>query len=287
MHEIIKNYRENEQLRRSFQKLAIDTFDIDFEDWYQNGYWTDKYNPYSIVMDGKVVANVSVNRTIFEINGQKKRYIQLGTVMTEKTYRNRGLIREIMQEIDHDYAGKVDGMYLFAGDDVRSFYPKFGFQIAEQYEYIRTVKGDARQLFVQIPMNSKKDWDMLELEIKNCYVQSAFEMIDNSELNMFYVTKYMQNNVFYSESLDTYVIAEINKDTLTIHKVISRKEQDLNQIAEGFGKEIHSVVLGFTPKNTQGFEMRVLNQEDCTLYIKGELKEWKEQKRMIPLLAHA
>jgi len=83
------------------------------------------------------------------------------------------------------------------------------------------------------------------------------------------------------------VIAEINKDTLTIHKVISRKEQDLNQIAEGFGKEIHSVVLGFTPKNTQGFEMRVLNQEDCTLYIKGELKEWKEQKRMIPLLAHA
>ena len=67
MYEIIKNYRDNEQLRHSFNELAMKTFDIDFEDWYQNGYWTDRYNPRSIVIDGKVVANVSVNTTVFEI----------------------------------------------------------------------------------------------------------------------------------------------------------------------------------------------------------------------------
>ena len=67
MYEIIKNYRDNEQLRHSFNELAMKTFDIDFEDWYQNGYWTDRYNPHSIVIDGKVVANVSVNTTVFEI----------------------------------------------------------------------------------------------------------------------------------------------------------------------------------------------------------------------------
>ena len=34
MYEIIKNYRDNEQLRHSFNELAMKTFDIDFEDWY-------------------------------------------------------------------------------------------------------------------------------------------------------------------------------------------------------------------------------------------------------------
>ena len=67
--EVIKNYRDNAQLRASFNELAKKTFWIDFEDWYQNGYWTDLYNPYSIIMDGRVVANVSVNRTDFEWNG--------------------------------------------------------------------------------------------------------------------------------------------------------------------------------------------------------------------------
>lgn len=96
MEQIVKGYRDDAALRGSFNALAIRTFAIDFEDWYQNGYWTDKYNPYSVIIDGKVVSNVSVNTTDFEIDGQKKRYIQLGTVMTDEAYRNRGLVRRFL-----------------------------------------------------------------------------------------------------------------------------------------------------------------------------------------------
>lgn len=63
MCEIVKNVRNSETLRKSFNELAKETFDLDFEDWYQNGFWRDKYIPYSMVINGKVVANVSVNRT--------------------------------------------------------------------------------------------------------------------------------------------------------------------------------------------------------------------------------
>ena len=101
--EILKDYRENAELRHSFNELAKKTFGLNFEDWYQNGYWTDKYNPHSI---------------------------QLGTVMTDEAYRNRGLIRLIMEDIEKEYADKADGMYLFANDSVLSFYPKFGFVAA-------------------------------------------------------------------------------------------------------------------------------------------------------------
>lgn len=289
MYQVIKNYRDNEKLRHSFNELAKETFAIDFEDWYQNGYWTDRYNPYSIVIDGEVVANVSVNKTAFEVNGEKKQYIQLGTVMTREQYRNQGLIRIIMEEINQEYADKTEGMYLFAGNGVLSFYPKFGFQTAKQYEYVRTVekKDNVPSAFVQVPMKNKKDWDMLEIKIKSSYHQSAFEMLDNSQLNMFYVSKYMQENVYYSEALETYVIAEIYEDTLIIDTVISDKEQDLNRIAEGFGTEIRHVVLGFTPRNTQGFEVREMNQDDRTLFVKGNFGAVEDCRLMFPLLAHA
>lgn len=287
MCEVIKNYRNDGQLRHSFNELAKRTFCIDFEDWYQNGYWTDRYNPYSIVMDGKVVANVSVNITAFAVNGEKKRYVQLGTVMTDEQYRNRGLIRKIMAEIDRDYAGSADGIYLFAGNDVLDFYPKFGFETAKQYEYVKTIEEKTQEIFVQIPMQNKRDWDMLEEKIKTCCKQSAFEMLDNSQLNMFYISKYMQENVFYSKELDAYVIAEKDKDTLIIDMVISDREQDLNRIAEGFGGDIRHVILGFTPENTQGFAVREMNQDDRTLHIKGDFSVMEEQKLMFPLLAHA
>ena len=285
---MIKNYRNNDKLRASFNELAKKTFGINFEDWYQNGYWTDRYNPYSIVLDGKVVANVSVNRTDFEWNGEVKHFIQLGTVMTDEGYRNRGLIRKIMEEIAADYMDKVDGMYLFASNDVLDFYPKFGFTPIKQYEYVKEVQNSSEATVKKVDMSRKLQWDKLEQLIKTGAHQSAFEMSNNSELNMFYATKYMQDNVYYCEDCDAYAVAEIEDCELILDMVISEKEQNLNHIVECFGKEIQSVVLGFTPKNTEGFTVREMDQDDRTMHVKGNgWEEFEIVKLMVPLLAHA
>lgn len=95
-YRLIKAYRDNERYRKSFDELSKTTFDLSFEDWYQNGFWKEDYIPYSIVDGSKVVANVSVSKMKFNYNGKIKHYIQLGTVMTDKAYRNQGLIRRIM-----------------------------------------------------------------------------------------------------------------------------------------------------------------------------------------------
>lgn len=73
MIDIIKNYRDNAKLRRSFNALAGKTFGLNFEDWYQNGFWGDDYNPYSVVLNVEVVANVSVNRTNLQYGNSLKR----------------------------------------------------------------------------------------------------------------------------------------------------------------------------------------------------------------------
>ncbi|MBQ3601225.1 MAG: GNAT family N-acetyltransferase [Lachnospiraceae bacterium] len=288
MYQVIKNYRENNQLRQSFNELAEKTFGLNFEDWYQNGFWGENYNPYSIVQDGKVVANVSVNTTNILWNGEKKHFIQLGTVMTEEAYRNKGLIRRIMEEIEVDYKEKIDGMYLFANDEVLTFYPKFGFEKAVEFQYAKQVCNAGSSTMKQIPMHEKKAWTELETAINNNRFYGQFDMVDNSGLFLFYVTKFMQENVYYDKMLDTYVIGELEEGELFIHNVFSNNEVDLEDVIKAFGQEVKQVILGFTPKDKTGYTMKEVQEEDTTLFVKGAaFVGFEGEEVMFPTLAHA
>ena len=90
MSNVISNYRDNKELRDSFNELAGKVFGLNFEGWYQNGFWKENYNPYSVVVDGKVVSNVSVNQCSMNYDGRVVKLLQLGTVMTDPDYRGRG-----------------------------------------------------------------------------------------------------------------------------------------------------------------------------------------------------
>lgn len=289
---IIKNYRNNTALRQSFNELAIKTFDINFEDWYRNGYWTDNYNPYSIVMDGKVVSNVSVNHMNFLWHGKRKFFIQLGTVMTDEAYRNRGLLRQIMKEIEQDYGTKADGFFLFANDSVLDFYPKFGFEQSTEYQCTREITSEISTIkepaIEQVPMRDKDAWTLLQNAIQTSIPCGSFEMADNSELILFYITKYMQENVFYHREQEAYVIAEVNNGDLLIHNIFAPRPVEIARIVSAFGNGIRQVRLGFTPENSTGYTISLLKEEDCTLFLKGRGFDGFEAERlMFPLLAHA
>lgn len=290
---VIKNYKDNDALRKSFNELAMKTFDISFEDWYQNGYWGENYNPYSIVVDGKIVSNVSVNHMSFFWNGERKFFIQLGTVMTNESYRNRGFIKQIMDEIERDYQQKTEGFFLFANDSVLDFYPKFGFQKSKEFQYVReistTEKSVTDQMTIeQIPMQDKTAWTLLEKAIQKSIPHSSFEMAYNSELILFYVTKYMQENVYYHKEQDAYVIAEIEDNSLLLHNIFSPVPVEIGQIVESFGNGIQQVRLGFTPMDCEGYTRVPLKEDDCTLFLKGkEFERFTQDGLMFPTLAHA
>ncbi|MEW4225772.1 GNAT family N-acetyltransferase [Rossellomorea marisflavi] len=130
--ELSKNVRENKNLRDSFNQLAEDTFGIHFEQWHERGYWTEKYVPFSFVEGDRVIANVSVNLIDFTIEGEEKKAIQIGTVMTHPDYRNRGLSTDLLKSVLAQYRNQVDFVYLFANQNVLEFYPKFGFQAQQE-----------------------------------------------------------------------------------------------------------------------------------------------------------
>lgn len=280
------NYRDNEALRASFNRLAKKTFGLNFENWYQNGFWKDNYIPYSVIEDGEVVANVSVNACNMNYDGRIVRLIQIGTVMTDPDYRGKGYSRALMERVISDYEGKVDGMYLYANDSVVDFYPRFGFVESKEYQYSKSVDITRDQTATLVPMADKSDWDKMVKILNEKEQNSKVYMVSNLGLYMFYLSQFMQENTFYIPECDSYAIAEIEDDTLILHAIIGNG--NLDQIISSFGKDIKTVLLNFTPKNPAGFQVKELFEEDSHFFVQGKFfEDTKADKYMFQAITHA
>ena len=283
---IEKNYRNNDALRASFNRLAEKTFGLNFENWYQNGFWKDNYIPYSVVIDGEVVSNVSVNACNMNYKGKIVKLIQLGTIMTDNDHRGKGYARVLMEEVIKDYDGKVDGIYLFANDSVLEFYPKFGFKEAKEYQYTKEVTISDECKAQNIPLKGKDDFDRA-IKILDTNEQNAeLYMVGNSGLYMFYLSQFMTENLFYIEECGSYAIAEMEDDTLILHTIIGNGAVD--EVIRAFGSKIKKVVLCFTPKDTGGFEKTELHEEDTTFFVQGKFYENScDDEYMMQAITHA
>ncbi len=271
-YEIVKNYRHNETLRNSFNYLAKETFcGLDFEPWYQTGFWNEKYIPYSVVKDETVIANVSVNLIDCTLNSAAKHYIQLGTVMTDKNYRNQGYSRILMEEVLKDFSD-CDGFYLYANDEVLDFYPKFGFVKTDEYRFRTNIdQAEKTSSFAKpVPMKNKEDWTNF-LNKKENLKSNGIIQFDTDDLLMFYLTQFMQDNVFFIESLNAYAIAEQEDDVLILHEVFSEKPVDLITVCQSF-ENVKTVEFAFTPSNIesiQNLEKYKYEEEDTTFFTLG------------------
>ncbi len=283
--QIIKQYRNDEALRRSFNALAEKTFGLNFEHWYQLGYWGDAYEPYSVLEEGKIVANVSLNRTDLWMDGQRKRIYQLGTVMTDPAYRNRGCIRALMAQIEQDTAD-ADGVYLFANDSVLEFYPRFGFEKNREFVYEKTVDPVGPRTMVPVSMDCRENRDRLQRAMEASTFPTGCTMVDNPGLIFFYAAQFLKECVYYSEPLDAWAIGEEEDGALTLHAVFAPGDVSLDAVLAAFGAK--QVILGFTPANPEGWTCRELKEEDCTFFTKGDcFRDFAQKKLRIPTLSHA
>lgn len=291
-YEFVKDYWENSALRASFNRLAGTTFCLDFEPWYQHGFWTEKYNPYSIIYKGEVIANISVNQMELIKNGEVKHYIQLGTVMTDANYRNQGLSRKLMEQILAEYQGKTDGIYLFANQTVLNFYPKFGFQKETEWQYYMELETKENtsvkeESVKKVSMETKEDWQKFISIIQSSVSNSSFDF-KQSELTMFYLSSFMKDCVYYIPDQNAYVVAEQDNSILYLKQIYATKEIKPEQIATAFAPAVKKVILEFTPLHKEHYKKRLQNGEPDTLFVIGEdLKDFNSQKLGFPTLSHA
>lgn len=137
-------------------------------------------------------------------------------------------------------------------------------------------------------MENSEDWKVLIKAIEGSVPQGKFELTDNSDLIMFYVSKFMQDNVYYLSEQQAYVIAEPKEEELLLYNIFAPKRVDPETAAKAFGNKIQKLSLCFVPWENSGYEKELLRKEDNTFFVKGELFEEFEQEQLcFPDLAHA
>lgn len=303
---MIKDYMRNDTLRYELNALTAQTFGFDFESWYANGYYTGDYLPYSLEEDGKIIANVSVNRMQFLQNGAVKNYIQLGTVMTDREHRGRGLARKLMECVIKEYEGTCEGIYLFSNLNALGFYKKLGFQEKKQYRYqlnknaglqIRkrfseNSAGGAFRLLSPADKNAKETY---KSSVKNSACYGAFDQVNKYGLQMFYTSGL--DHVYYSSALECFLVMEKamekNAWIIEIQSTISTRPVSIEQVLGVVcqDREDAAVRLGFTPRKEDRHLFDCISYDggdDYRLFCRGELSESIDKEKLyFPALSHA
>ena len=288
IYKFINNVRENDKIRNSFNILAQNNFELSFEAWHQNGYWGEDYIPYCLLKYDKVVANVSVNIIKTRWNEEKRIYIQLGTVMTDKEFRNKGLSSFLIKKVLEEWRDKCHAIYLFANDGVLDYYPKFGFQKAKEYQYSKSI-NKKNGLVRKLNMDKDGDKQLLLDLYKNSNPFSSLPMEGNEGLLMFYCSQFMKENIYYIREHEAIVVAEYNDENLICYDIFCKGNGSLDEILSIIAEEnTKTAILGFTPKVTKDFKINKLHEEDTTLFIlKGKENLFSSNRLMFPVLSHA
>ncbi len=284
-----RDFKHDPDIRKSFNKLTKVIFGFNLEEWYQNGFWTDNYIPYSLLHNNEVISNVSVNKIEFDIENKRRTGIQIGTVMTDKRYRHNGLNKFLLQQVVNDWSDRSDFIYLFANDSVLDFYPKFNFEKVDEYQYSKLVNThNTPSSFKRLNMDDENDKALLIDTINSSIPMSKISMRNNVPLIMFYCMSFKKNSIFYVEKLKTILIADFEGDILYLNDVFSKKPVELDNLIQVISSEsTKKVVLGFTPLNGSGFNRSLLKEGDTLFMLKDKANYFKDNHRMFPVLSHA
>ena len=281
----VKQYQDNVKYRSGLNQLTRQTFGFDFEGWYHQGFWTDRYRPYSLVHNNRIVANVSINPIDFVVEGKLYHTLQIGTVMTDPGYRKKGLSRVLFDIIMEEYDGKVDLIYLYANASVRQFYPKFGFIQAQEYIYSKQYTRSTKYAFRKLDGTNATDRQLLFRLISNTKRYAKYAMVDNPYLPMFYLTAPLAECCYYCEELDLAAVVEYEEDGMLVDDFYCSGEFDMDEvIASLLDLDHRKVLLGFTPQNTTSFHCDLLQEQDTTFFVRGI--HFVEKGRL-PILSHA
>ena len=277
------------ELFADFNRLAEETFGIRFD---KVG---GEYEPHVLASGNTVCANVSVNRIPFLVHGKRRFFIQLGTVMTKKEYRGLGLSRFILEAVITEWRDQCDALYLFANDSVLDFYPKFGFKIHTEFEYLYEKPGQAAFCGKKLFLANPEDAEVILAKYREGNPFSDFTMIENQAVFDFYAGGVFRDNIFFSENDGVIIFASSEPGRVYCYDIFGKTDTPLEEILKSLrNQKTDTVTLGFTPKDKEPFVRMEHKEDDTTLFLlhsamndgSVEAEEISETD-MFPELSHA
>ena len=250
-----------------------EVFGLQFDEWFKRGFCNDNFICYSYIYNRQIIANISINKFYIINNGELKKGIQLGNVMTKAEYRNRGLIRHLMNEVFLDFEKECDFIYLFSNDLVLDFYPKFGFKRVSEYKYtINTFDiSKAKSKIRKLNLNLNEDKTILESIIYNRNpVSNKLGIINDLWPLRVYCYYKFRENLYYLEDKKIILILDRNDHILTIYDILSLNNYDLDEVIEMTVESNDKLIeLKFVPEVKKYIlKTEKKNEDNDTLFVK-------------------
>lgn len=309
---LIRDYMQDAAARAALGALTQAAFGFDFEAWAARGFCAHgAYVPYSFEEDGRILSNVSVNRMEFCLNGEKRRWLQLGTVATREDMRGRGLARRLVEIALADSMDGCDGVYLFANPEAAGFYEKCGFTRGIEYRsfpraeaYLNTdarlssmrergdscaeARLDTGARFVPVNPRDERALAAYHRAVRETKPYAALWQENGFGLAMFYTMN--AENAYYCPALDAHAVVEDG----SLNAVFARNMPLLRAVLAALAASENvetPTVIGFTP-GPEDADACVREPwdggDDYRLYGRGRvLEEIAANRLCFPALSHA
>ena len=309
---LIRDYMQDAAARAALGALTQAAFGFDFEAWAARGFCArGAYVPYSFEEDGRILSNVSVNRMEFCLNGEKRRWLQLGTVATREDMRGRGLARRLVEIALADSMDGCDGVYIFANPEAAGFYEKCGFTRGIEYRsfpraeaYLNTdarlssmrergdscaeARLDTGARFVPVNPGDERALTAYQRAVHETEPYAALWQENGFGLAMFYTMN--AENAYYCPALDAHAVVEDG----SLNAVFARNMPLLRAVLAALAASENvetPTVIGFTPRpEDAGVCVREPwdGGDDYRLYGRGRVPEEIAANRLcFPALSHA
>ncbi len=306
-YEYLDDIKDKDEIRNNFIEFIDSSFGFDFRKWYQEGYWSAKFEPHVLVKNNEVIATVTVNYMTY-MYGEEKNYIQLGGVLTRKEYRKNGLGKWLMERIVAQYKNQCDAMFLLSNASAVNYYPQFGFKKA--LEHIAEYKLNRNEEVYKKYINKTFKAEKLDMEnpkniklLLECYKQSnpfsAFPSIDCEELVVFYGMEFLRDCIYFFPELNMIAFAEYNQNVMILNDLYGRVNSNIGlprmdiiksivwnilEIDDRKDEEI-CIQLGFSPTDDL-MDLQVKDLDNKLYLLDGKENLFANHKLRLPVLSH-
>ena len=266
----------NKEYELLLDNLIQEVFDFSFVPWFQLELWDERYESYSLIDHGEMLANVCIFKTDLIVAGKKLRVHQFGAIATRKAYRRKGFARLLIEHVINKYPDVP--AFLFANSSVLNFYPRFGFK--RIYEHQQNILLSSNNMITEkITINQavklKIDAPMLHefIENRNCF-SLLLDCENTQPIQWFHLLLEYSENIYFLPKCNLIMIAKQKNEKLFVADLIAKNSIDFDLLVQNIPFDgIKELEFGFCidaldTKNN----WHELDNDDNPLFIYGNLK---------------
>ena len=265
------DYWDEPALKQQFIHLTQEIHNLDLTLWDEMGFWDDRYRPFSLFDQGRIISTLCLYEMQAIIHGESQKIVQISAVATVPDHRKQGLNRDLTKRA-LELATPHAGLILFADDAARGYYENTGFRpLRESLATITPTQTDLQNgNLSKLDLRDTKILDDLYQRVQRRAAPSQIFSIQMPRLFMFHVLYTMRDCCYAIPDLDCVVLIKRDGEQLIIYDILADQIPPWEALAPHvMTAQTRSVHFHLYPEQLSIPEWQELTLEGSSAYTRG------------------